>query len=349
MSNGSSCQCGQAHGACNTELQYAVKVVCGEVAPSHDEGAPTPVAPGRYWTAINLHNPSKCQDAVFRWKVAIANPGEPGPVPVYSRGRRLGPDQALEIDCRQVMSAVPFPPPRFIKGYVVIESDAELDVVAVYSGSPGACGSNSFHTERVQPRRVPVCEDLVLPIHTGLADWRTITPTAGPVAVVSPTPSTWVAPPFGSSWVSQASTDGQQAAPILRRYELCFDLCFGYAVPGQLPIQVLSDGPATVYLNNNPVGTVNAPGWTTPTNLFVNPAFLRAGRNCFRVDVPNGGAGPNPTGFALAGILRVARGKCPCSPLPLVARTPGAAGSAAQASSDRSSDEEEGDPGVEGT
>ena len=38
----------------------------------------------------------------------------------------------------------------------------------------------------------------------------------------------------------------------------------------------------------------------------------------FRIDVPNGGANPNPTGFALAGTLRVARGKCPCAPLPLV-------------------------------
>jgi hypothetical protein len=324
------CQCTQStqtRGACNTEFQYAVKVVCGEVGQNDD--FPPPVAPGRYWTAINIHNPTKCDDAHFRWKVAIARPGEPGPVTAYSRPMTLRPDQALELDCQQVMRAVPQPPPSFVKGYVVLESDIELDVVAVYSGSPGPCGSNSFHTERVQPRSVPVCEDLVLPLHTGLADWRIVSPTLGPVALVNPVAGGWAPPPFGSQWVSQAATDGNQAAPIVRSYELCFDLCFGFTVPAATPIQVLSDGPATVFLNNMLIG--NVPGWTSPANLFINPGFLRAGRNCFRIDVANGGKTPNPTGFALAGILRVIRGKCPCSPLPMAARVPGPLGFEAQA------------------
>lgn len=61
-----------------------MKFVCGEIVASPDN-VPTPVAPGRYWTAINIHNPSKCKQANFRWKVAVANPGEPGPVTAYSR------------------------------------------------------------------------------------------------------------------------------------------------------------------------------------------------------------------------------------------------------------------------
>ena len=321
MSNEPSCQCGQAHGACTTEFQYAVKIVCGEIVASQDN-VPTPVAPGRYWTAINIHNPSKCKQANFRWKVAIAHPGEPGPVTSYSRITPLRPDQALEVDCQQVMRVVPQPPPRFVKGYVVIESDIELDVVAVYSGTPGACGSNSFHTERVEPRNVPVCEDLVLPLHTGFANWQTVSPAVGPVALTNN--SGWATPPFGSSWVSQTSADGQSATTITRKYELCFDLCFGYTVPGPFQIQALSDGPANVFLNNNLVGSVA--GWTTPTTLFVNPNLFQAGQNCFRVEVVNGGAQNNPTGFALAGILRVIRGKCPCSPLPIATRTPGPLG-----------------------
>ena len=53
------------------------------------------------------------------------------------------------------------PSPSFVKGYVVIESDIELDVVAVYSGAQNAKAAlNSFHTERVESRCVPVCEDL---------------------------------------------------------------------------------------------------------------------------------------------------------------------------------------------
>ena len=321
MSNESSCQCGQAHGACATEFQYAMKIVCGEIVTSPNN-APTPVAPGRYWTAINIHNPNKCKQANFRWKVAVANPNEPGPVTAYSRIVRLQPDQALEIDCEQVMRVFPQPQPRFVKGYVVIESDIELDVVAVYSGTPGACGSNSFHTERVQPRCVPVCEDLVLPIHTGFANWQTVSPTVGPVAPTSN--SAWAPAPFGSSWVSQTSSDGQSATTITRRYELCFDLCFGFTIPALFQIQALSDGPANVFLNGNLVGPVTS--WTIPTTLPVNPNFFQAGRNCFRVEVVNGGQTNNPTGFALAGILRVIRGKCPCSPLPIATRTPGPLG-----------------------
>jgi hypothetical protein len=327
MSKESGCQCGQAHGACTTEFQYAVKIVCGEVVAQN--GVATPVAPGRYWTAINIHNPAICQDAHFRWKVAIANPVEPGPISAFQRPITLQPDRAVEIDCPQVMQAFPQQPSlRFVKGYVVIESDVELDVVAVYSGTPGACGSNSFHTERVQPRCVPVCEDLVLPINTGFADWQTVSPTPGLLGsvapVVGPLPGPWSVPPFGSQWVSQNSADSQGAAPGLRRYQLCFDLCYGYTPPAPFRIQVLADNTALVYLNNSLIGSIA--GYTTPTTLPVNPSFLQVGRNCFRIDVTNSGQSQNPTGFALAGLLHVIRGKCPCSPLPIAAPVHGPAG-----------------------
>jgi hypothetical protein len=236
----------------------------------------------------------------------------------------LAPDRGIEIDCRQIMSALPPPAPPFVKGYVVIESDIELDVVAVYSTAQSATATvNSFHTERVEPRCVPVCEDLVLPLHTGVADWRTISPTVGPVVTLANLPSFWAAPPFGSSWVSQTAADSSfNATPGLRRYDLCFDLCFGYTVPPRFDIQLLTDNQANVFLNGNLVGATSPNGYVTPTTLSVNPQFLGAGRNCFWIDVTNGALPQptqnNPTGFALAGLLRVARGKCPCSPLPLL-------------------------------
>lgn len=320
-----SCQCNQPQGACASEFQYAVKVVCGEVVSL--DNVPTPVAPGRYWTAINIHNPTKCQDAHFRWKVAVANPGEAGPVTAFSRLVTLRPDEALEIDCPQVMRALAQPPPRFVKGYAVLESDIELDVVAVYTGTPGPCGSNTFHTERVPARCVPVCEDLVLSLNTGFAAWQTIFPTVGPaVPVTGPFPGTWAVPPFGSQWISAAAGDATQGAPPgLRRYQLCFDLCSGFTPPAPFPIQVLADNTAMVYLNGALIG--NVPGYSTPTALSVNPSFLRAGRNCFQADVTNDPQGNNPTGFAMAGMLQVIRGKCPCSAPPVAARVPGPAGS----------------------
>lgn len=320
-----SCKCGQTPCACTTEFQYAVKLVCGNVVLS-PTAASTPVAPGRYWTAINIHNPEKCRDAHFRWKVVVAAPLNQTPVtPVFQRPRTIRPDEAVEIDCQQVMQTFPAPPPAFVKGYVVLESDVELDVVAVYSGTQGGNTLlSTFHTERVQPRCVPVCEDLVLPLHTGVADWQTIAPPPlGPVAVLSGLNSSWAAAPFGSSWVSQLASDSNNAASGLRRYQLCFDLCFGFQAPAPFQIQALADDSAQVLLNGVLIGNIG--GFTTPTTLNVTAAILQnlhAGRNCLEVRVNNIAGGSTPTGFALAGILTVIRGKCPCSRIPIAAHPP---------------------------
>lgn len=317
MSDGQDCQCGQARGACDTEFQYAVKVVCGRMPASPTGAAATPVAPGQFWTAVNIHNPDKCRGARFRWKVAVGRPGEPGPISAYQNARVLEPDRAIEIDTRQILNSLAPPAQTFVKGYVVIESDIELDVVAVYSTAQTAAGPvNGFHTERVRPRCVPVCEDLVLPLHTGVADWRTVAAPSGPLGPVVPLTNVhphWGVTPFGSSWVSQAAADSQSATVGTRHYDLCFDLCYGYRVPARFNIQVMSDDAGAILLNGNMVG--NTAGHGTTTTLTVNPQFLRPGRNCFRFSVTNAGG---PTGFALAGLLRVAGGKCPCGTLPLL-------------------------------
>jgi hypothetical protein len=314
----SACQCGQAHGACATEFQYAVKLVCGVINAT--PAAATPLAPGRYYTAINIHSPEKCDDINFRWKVAVANPlGTPPVVPVYQRPRVLGPDMAIEIDCQQIMATFPAPPPAFVKGWVVIEAAKELDVVAVYTGAQGASALvNSFHTERVPARCVPVCEELVMSLNTGVAPWQTVAPTAaplGPVVPVSSVPGGWAPPPFGATWVSQLASDGAGTSVGTRTYELCFDLCSGFQAPAQFPIQVQADDSAKVYLNTTAIGTVPYPGYGTPlpAPITVNTSLLHPGRNCFRIEVTNGPPPQGgPTGFAVSGILRVPHGKCPC-------------------------------------
>jgi hypothetical protein len=332
MSTDRGCHCGQAHGACTTEFQYAVKVVCGVANADTPGMPPTPVAPGRYWTAINIHNPDKCRSARFRWKVAIARRlGEDIEVPLYQSFRVLGPDQAVEIDCDVISQVLPPPAPGFIKGYVVLESDMELDVVAVYSGGQAGCAAlSSIHTERVPARQVAVCEDLVLPLDTGLAAWQTVAPTTGslgPVALVNPLNSAWTgALPFGARWVSQSSSDGTNASAGTRYYDLCFDLCSGFTVPAPFPIQVMAADSATIFLNNSVIGTAPAPAFQAPTTIPVDPSLLRAGRNCFRIEVNNV---ETATGFVVAGTLRVLRGKCPCSVLPLTAAPPDTTGPAA--------------------
>ena len=152
-------------------FQYAVKFVCG----SADGGVPPPPEPrespetasgilarGVYFTAVNVHNPTN-KEIEFRKKFALALPRQqPGPIcprPSEEPLRtRLGPDQALEIDCPEIRDRIfecigPKFPIDFLKGFVVIESDVELDVVAVYTAA-GADGQvETLHIERVPPRR----------------------------------------------------------------------------------------------------------------------------------------------------------------------------------------------------
>lgn len=129
-------------------FQYAVKFVCGK-SPGEV------VAPGVYFTAINVHNPTS-RGFGFRKKFVIAPPLEkPGPPPKVA-GAELGPDQAFEIDCQDILKHLVVgeqPTPAFAKGFVVIESGAELDVVAVYTAAGASGQVETLHMERVQPRR----------------------------------------------------------------------------------------------------------------------------------------------------------------------------------------------------
>jgi hypothetical protein len=139
-----------AENAC-VQFQYAVKFVCGEVREQNI------VAPGQYFTAINVHNPSSTRPVRFQWKIAIALPGvKGGPISNFFDAA-LKPDQALEIDCPDIAKGSPSSDLKPLKGFVVIISPCELDVVAVYTAQqkPGA-GVQTMHTERV-PARMTCC------------------------------------------------------------------------------------------------------------------------------------------------------------------------------------------------
>ena len=131
-------------------FEYAVKFVCGVAgANARSSGI---VAPGQYFTAINVHNPSFTRPVRFRWKIAIALPGvRGGPISVFFDAV-LKPDQALEIDCPDIFKRSPMQA-DFLKGFVVIASPLELDVVAVYTAQPkGAAGVQTLDMERVPAR-----------------------------------------------------------------------------------------------------------------------------------------------------------------------------------------------------
>lgn len=135
-------------------LEYAVKFVCG--APRTRA-----VAPGLYFTAINVHNPYP-DTVLFRKKVASTLPREqPGPISPFW-GSTLVPDQALEIDCDDIFRHARLE--GFGKGFVVIQSPVPLDVVAVYTAAGNTRQVETMEVERVSARRLigAGCPDLVV-------------------------------------------------------------------------------------------------------------------------------------------------------------------------------------------
>ena len=122
-------------------LQYAAKFLCGSPeTKKHSKDDynvwPQLMAGGRYFTALNIHNPTD-KPAAIRLKVAVALPdGKPGPISRYLE-IRLGPDQAISVSCRQILALLQATTPSFIEGFAVVESNVELDVVAVYTASNG--------------------------------------------------------------------------------------------------------------------------------------------------------------------------------------------------------------------
>src|SRR5712692_11304347 len=72
-------------------VQYAAKLMCGK---SNRPG----VAPGVYYTAINVHNPGR-DSVLFRYKFALTGLNmQPGPITPWIPSS-LRYDQAIEIEC----------------------------------------------------------------------------------------------------------------------------------------------------------------------------------------------------------------------------------------------------------
>jgi hypothetical protein len=126
-------------------LQYAAKFMCGT---SGGES----MAPGSYYTSVNVHNPGG-ETVVFRKKFAVALPGEnAGPVSNFFTAK-LCYDQAFEIECSDIVTRSQSASP-YVEGFVVLESDAELDVVAAYSAAHQNGDVETLEIAHVQPRRI---------------------------------------------------------------------------------------------------------------------------------------------------------------------------------------------------
>ena len=123
-------------------VQYAAKVMCGK---SNRPG----VAPGVYYTAINIHNPGR-DSVLFRYKFALTGPNQqPGPITPWIPSS-LRYDQAIEIECTDSLVRVGH---GFAKGFLVLETTREeLDVVGVYTVVGSTKAVQALAIERVPVR-----------------------------------------------------------------------------------------------------------------------------------------------------------------------------------------------------
>ena len=130
---------------------YSVKFLCGKV-----KSVEVGVELASYATAINIHN--LLDEEVMLLKKAVIANREDEPFGIISEYRKLilKPGTAVEVDCVDICSllGVKFPPSQFIKGFVVIESDTPLNVVAVYT-TRSWWGKVSIDIEQISPVALP--------------------------------------------------------------------------------------------------------------------------------------------------------------------------------------------------
>jgi hypothetical protein len=153
-------------------FEYAAKLICGlQRDPKRMQ-----LVRGFYGTAVNIHNPGD-KPVTFRKKLALTFPPDeekPGKIIPIAR-HTLEPDEALEVDCEDVLREVfdgRFPTP-YIKGFVVVQSSDRLDLTAVYTTAgldkeDNVTSVTSIDVDRIKGRKKgakkppDTCPDLVV-------------------------------------------------------------------------------------------------------------------------------------------------------------------------------------------
>ena len=287
--------------------QYAVKVIQGGIQVGSKT---TPIGPGIYFTSVNVHNPWR-HKVNYAVKLAVSGPhGKPGTISPFQL-HQLGPDEATEYDYMDFGN-----PQSFLESYFVIESEAELDVVGVYTGAAVQDGRlGAMHMERVPVRIIPRCKDLKMDISTGVAQWRLappLPPGSTPPMVVGPAPismppcSAWVPATGSAKWVGTSGSNSGAKGDYT--YELSFCLCWTFQ-NAQINLTLWADNQAKLLFNNSPT-TPPATGSDafTGSGLAVNitSGFI-VGMNKLTVVVTNNGG---PTGMLLSGALSANQADC---------------------------------------
>lgn len=296
--------------------EYIIKFIIG-ASPRK----PEVLAPAYYWTAVNIYNASPCKDATLNWKVARALPGlQVGPTSPWSTAT-LSRGRGFEIDNEDIDRALVLggDKRRTIdhelghlshgKGFVVIRSDIELDIVAVYSASEGREHDVTLHTERVVGRKLDrkSCGTLKVNLDTNAANYMNVSsPNGGPpVPAATLTHPAWAPATGAARWIGR-----NNAASGLWVFERTFTIdCDGvYEVSGSMSVR--SDNGSRYLLNGTEFGSTTGsyPASMPAVSLPLPPAsLLRLGVNTLRVEVMNQGG---PVGLLINGALAIKGAAC---------------------------------------
>ncbi len=133
---------------------YSAKIAC---VPHLGPASPA-LMPGKYRTAVNVHNPSDQPAYIQKWVTLSPPQGQP-PITGDRISETLAPWSAFDVDCPHMRDQFGLPQGAKVpggKGFLVIRSDRELDVVAVYTARTETAAKDGVGTsvdvERVEPR-----------------------------------------------------------------------------------------------------------------------------------------------------------------------------------------------------
>ena len=134
------------------QFTYSTKIVC---VPELGPAFPALIA-GRYKTAVNVHNPGDQWANITKWLTLSPPQGQP-PITGSQIQETLGPWYAFDIDCPHMKNDFGLPQGAQTtggKGFLVVQSDVELDVAAIYTQivqRPNGVGS-SMEVEYIEGR-----------------------------------------------------------------------------------------------------------------------------------------------------------------------------------------------------
>lgn len=125
-----------------SKVMYSVKFVCVPlVGPDKEEA----FVPQNYSTVINVHNPYSHSISFLKKAVIAQSEDEQrGQISKFMKDA-LKPDQALSINCKDIVSLFNNTSSSIGDGFVVILSDEKLDVSSVYTTQ------SSIDVEYIQP------------------------------------------------------------------------------------------------------------------------------------------------------------------------------------------------------